>query len=149
MQPSHVPVDEPKPRARRRTLIVGALVVLGLVIAGTAVALSLTNLSTQYISLFNAPTASSHFTVSSYDTKVKGHDTVDVSVTVANSDTAAAHTANVYIQLVDSTGAQIANATVATGTVAASSSGSVYHSFSGTNYAVNYDHTFLSIHDTS
>ncbi len=131
--------------------IVTAVFVVGLVIgsAGVAAGLSLTTLGVEQISLFDSQTAASDLNIQSYDTTVTGADSVDVALNLTNTDATNAHEASVTVQLVDSTGAVIAESTQQTGSVAGGGSYSTTYSFTGTDLASNYEETFIVIDQTA
>ncbi len=131
--------------------IVVAVFVVGLVIgsAGVAAGLSMTTLDIEKISLFDSQTADSDFSITSYDTTVTGADSVDVAVTLDNTDTANAHEADVTVQLVDSNGEVIAESTQQTGNVTGGGSYSTTYSFTGTDLASDYEETFIVIDQTN
>lgn len=109
----------------------------------------MTTLDVDKISLFDSQTADSDFSITSYDTTVIGQDSVDVSVTLSNTDTANAHEADATVQLVDSTGAVLAESTKQTGSVAASGTYSTTYSFTQTDLATNYEETFVIVDQTA
>ena len=131
--------------------IVAGIFVVGLVIgsAGVAAGLSMTTLDVDKISLFDSQTADSDFSITSYDTTVTGQDSVDVSVTLNNTDSVNAHEGDATVQLVDSTGTVLAESTQQTGSVAGGGSFSTTYSFTQTGLASNYEETFVVVDQTA
>ena len=131
--------------------IVAGIFVVGLVIgsAGVAAGLSMTTLDVDKISLFDSQTADSDFSITSYDTTVTGQDSVNVSVTLSNTDTVNAHQSDATVQLVDSTGTVLAESTKQTGSVTASGTYSSTYSFTQTGLASNYEETFVVVDQTA
>lgn len=115
----------PSPRAdgrrqkRKRTISVRlASVLLVLAVAGTAVALTQTTLPAELLDLWNTQYQPTDFTLTAFDTKPQGANKLTIDITLTNTDVAP-HYANVTLYLLNSTGDEILNQTVATGAVAA------------------------------
>ncbi|HET7324615.1 MAG TPA: FxLYD domain-containing protein [Halococcus sp.] len=136
--------------AKRNRRVIGTVFVVGLVVgsAGIAAALTMTDMGTEQISLFNSGTSDSDFTIQSYDTAITGTDSVDVVLTLNNGD-AAAHNASVTVQLLDSSGNVLTESTQETGSVAASETYSTSYNFTGTDLATQYEKTFIVVDQTN
>jgi len=130
----------------RRVIVL--VLVVGLVIGsvGVVAGLSMTKLTAEQIQLWESGTTDSNFNIESYDTHVKGRNTVDVSTELQNKDSSA-HEAQVTVQLLDSNGDEIASKTKPTGSV--SGSGTVSLDYSFDQSASDYHESFIAVNQTS
>lgn len=135
-------------RTPRRTVVVALVAVVVLGAMGTALALSFTNLNPEHISLFGGTTAASNFAVTNLTSTIPSQNVVKIAVTLTNQDTTA-HSATVFVQLLDSSGNAIVNQTLPTGSVAGGAPATLHYTFTGAGFATQYDSSFLSVHDVS
>lgn len=85
---------------------------------GTVMALSVQQLPSHRMSIFNQATEDVQFSIESLQPAVKGKDRIDVKLTLKNTDAGAAHSASVTLQLLDATGSLLAEQVLSTGDVA-------------------------------
>ncbi len=98
-----------------------------------SVAIALTiNTVTERISLWQSTFPDTSFTLQSFRLNPKGANRVEVQITLRNTDTANAHTADVTVQLLNASGDVIAEQTQSTGSVAANGTWSYTFAFTGT-----------------
>lgn len=95
-----------------------------------AVALTMNTLS-ERLGLWQASFPGTDFTLQSFSISPKGPNRVDVPLTLRNTDTASAHTAEVTVQLLDASENIIAEQTQSTGSVAANGTWSYTFTFTG------------------
>lgn len=116
----------------RRPVVKVPLEVVGLALAlsvlGTAVAMSLLDLPVERLSLFRGQVASTDFVVDAFESKPKGMNRVDVSITLRNG-AGTAHTADVTVQLLDAAGALLVEDVKPTGSVAGGASANLAYTF--------------------
>lgn len=138
---------EPRQTGRRTLVGVAAgMLVLGMM--GYGIAITFTDLGTEFISVFTSSTADSNFNVDEYRTTVKGSDRLTVRVTLTNTDTVD-HSANVTVTLLNSTSAELASQSQLTGIVAGGDSVTLTYDFQGTGLASEYDSAIISVRDES
>lgn len=114
---------------------------------GTVAALSTTGLATEKITLLSGEVADSDFIRQSYDTQVKGQQKVDVDLTLENTDSTS-HSANVTVQLLDSSGAILVESTKQTGSIAGGDTYSDRWTFQADNLTSQYAETYIIIDQT-
>lgn len=137
--------------SNRKRLIPIWLVALLIILSstGTAVAFSMNVLPVEHVSLWSGTTQSSNFNVISEQTSFKGPGKITVSITLKNTDASLAHTANVTVTLLDSSGNSLLNLTQSTGSILASAQTSMTFTFSQTGLTSSYSSTFVEIMDTA
>lgn len=136
----------------RRSLVLIAAVTVISGMAGTATALTVDTgtLETQVVSLFSGQTTQSELTIQAYETKFKGKEKIDVSVTIHNpSSSSSAHEGNVTVQLLDANDDLITEATKATDSLDPGTDQDLSYSFSQANLVEQYDETFIIIDQSS
>lgn len=126
---------------------IGAVTMVSAV-AGTATALQFTSLEAPAFDLFGARTEDTAFSVTDLQVRLQGQDKVTVKVTAQNRE-AAAHAANVTVQLRDEADAVLVEATKATGSVGAGESFRDTWRFQQSDLARDYDDVFLWFDQTS
>ncbi len=139
-------------RARRRTTKVSlrlAVLLVSLAVAGTAFALTQTTLTAEQIELFKTQTSVTDFSVSSFTSTPSGDNDLTIDLNLDNDDAGGAHQANVTVNIMDSTGDEIANLTLATGSVAASSLVSLQFVFAQANIVPDYDSAQIVVKQSS
>lgn len=104
--------------SRRVPTHVAAAFILLTAVIGTAVAMDLTTLPAERMTVASSPIQASAFTVGSVQTQFKGFNRIDLAFTLTNKDNSSAHTANAALQLVNAAGDLLAERTV-TATVGA------------------------------
>lgn len=125
------------------------LVVIILLMMGVVVAIAVTELPSEHISLFGVGVTSSVFTITSTDTSFHGPNKITVKMVLSNTDVTNSHSADVTVWLVDASGNNIMNETLPTGSVAGGGSVSLTFSFSSSGITAEYGSTFIQIKDTS
>ncbi len=150
-EPRVVPDPTPGPKkrkagrrrtARRRTTKVSlrlAVLLVSLAVAGTGYALTQTTLTAEQIEIFKTQTLGTDFTVSSFTSTPSGTRKVDIVLKLDNDDPGNPHQANVTVNLLNSTGGEIANKTLATGAVAASGQVTLTFKFNQVNLVAEYE----------
>ncbi len=159
-EPTVVPDPTPGPkkrkagrrrRARRRTTKVSlrlAVLLVSLAIAGTAFALTQTTLTAEQIELFKTQTSTTDFSVSSFTSTPSGDNDLTIDVTLDNDDTNPRQ-ANVTVNIMNPTGDEIANLTLATGSVVASGQVSLQFVFAQANIVPDYDSAQIVVKQSS
>lgn len=119
-------------------------------VAGTALALTITALTGETISLAESTYAASDFTVTGFDTTIVGKNEVQIYFEVTNGD-AAPHFANVTVALLDAVGDVVVGASQvqATGSVAGAAVYSTTLTFSVSGVVAAYSSVFLTIDQSS
>ncbi len=139
-----------KPRRGKRMVSVRLAVLLSvLAVAGTAFALTQTTLTAEQIELFNSQSAVTDFTVSSFTSTPSGDNDLTIEVILDNDDTGSAHFANVTVNIMNSAGDEIANQTLATGSVAASGQVTLTFTFAQANIVPDYDSAQIVVKQSS
>jgi hypothetical protein len=100
------------------------------------------------ISIWGGQIQDTNFALVNIDTKVKGPHRIDIDLELANTDSAP-HSARVTLQLLDSGGNVIAEATQLTGTVAGGAHWTTTFTFTATNIVSSYDRPFLVVKQLS
>ncbi len=139
-------------RARRRTTRVSlrlAVLLVSLAIAGTAYALTQTTLTAEQIELFKTQTSVTDFSVSSFTSTPSGDNDLTIDLDLDNDDSGGAHQANVTVNIMNSTGDEIANLTLATGSVAALGLVSLQFVFAQANIVPDYDSAQIVVKQSS
>ncbi len=145
------PKGERRRRARGRTTKVSlrlAVLLVSLAIAGTAYALTQTTLTAEQIELFKTQTSVTDFSVSSFTSTPSGDNDLTIDLDLNNDDTVT-HQANVTVNILNSTGDEIANLTLATGSVAGSSLVSLQFVFAQANIVPDYDSAQIVVKQSS
>ncbi len=153
------PRKKPSKSRRRKRLKVGkektkitvrlAALLLVLSVAGTTLALTQTTLTTEIIEIFNTNYAASNFTIQSFKTKPQGNNKLIIDITLDNQDSGSAHQANVTVNLINATGDEFMNLTLATGSVAASGSVALNFVFNQANVVTDYQDSQVIIDQSS
>ncbi len=134
----------------KRTIGVRLAVLLVVVaVAGTALALTQTTLTTELIEIFTTQYGTTDFSVASFDTKPQGNNKLTIDITLDNNDGANPHYANVTMNLINATGDEFLNSTQATGSVAASGSWSYSFVFNQANVVPDYQDSQIIIDQSS
>lgn len=139
---------EPR-RAVRQISVRLASVLIALSIMGTALALTQTTLSTQFLELWQSQTSATDFTLSQFTMLPTGDNQINIDITLDNDDSGSAHFANVTVQLLDSSGDHILNSTQATGSVAASSSVVLNYVFTQSGLVAQYEKAQIVVQQSS
>jgi hypothetical protein len=114
-----------------------------------SVAIALTiNTVTERINLWQASFADTSFTLQFFSLSPKGPNRVDVPITLRNTDTASAHSADVTVQLLDASGNVIAEQTQSTGSVAANGTWSYTFTFTGSGIASQVYNVMIIVKQT-
>lgn len=141
---------EPKPSRRKRMVSVRVAVLLSvLAVAGTAFALTQTTLTTEFLEIFTTQYANTDFSIASFDTKPQGNNKLTIDITFDNSDAVNPHFANVTVNLINATGDEFLNLTLATGSVAASGSVALSFVFNQANVVPNYQDSQILVAQSS
>ena len=146
------PKAESRRRARRRTTRVSlrlAVLLVSLAVAGTAYALTQTTLTAEQIELWKSQTLGTDFTVSSFVSSPSGDNDLKIELKLDNDDTVNAHQANVTVNIMNSTGDEIANLTLATGSVPASGQVSLTFDFNQANLVAEYESAQIIVKQSS
>ena len=132
----------------KRRVPLWLVILLLLVSTGSTAAALLINTFNEKISIYSGQVQDSDFQITALETKIKGRNRVDVSLTLKNGDSANAHSADVTVQLLDSNGDVLLEQTENTGNVEAS--GTWTHTFTFTQQGLvsQYDSTFIVIKQT-
>lgn len=125
-----------------------AALLLFVAILGTALALTITPFQIEKINLFGTQIQDTDFSLQEYNTKVKGKNRVDITLTIKNEDTAP-HFANVTVQLLDTAGDVILEQTAATGEVLGGDSWTHTFVFQQTGLVEAYDSSLVIIDQSS
>ncbi len=139
-------------RRRGRTTKVSlrlAVLLVSLAIAGTAYALTQTTLTAEQIEIFKTQTLGTQFTVSSFTSTPSGSRKVDIVLKLDNDDTVNPHQANVTVNILNSTGGEIVNKTLATGAVAASGQVTLTFKFNEVNLVAEYESAQIVVKQSS
>ena len=139
-------------RRRGLPIPIVLIVLLGTNVAIVA-ALTIYALTVQKINLFGGQYQDTQFSITSWDTKIKGKNKVTVDVTVKNTDSSA-HVADVTVQLLDSSGNIIniggdMESTQSTGSLAGGASVTLTFTFMGTGLVSQYDSPLVIVKQTS
>jgi hypothetical protein len=114
-----------------------------------SVAAALTiNIVTEKLSLWQSSFADTSFVLQSFSLTPKGPNRVDVPLTLRNTDTANARTADVTVQLLDASGNVIAEQTVSTGSVAANGTWSYTFTFTEAGIASQVQSVMIIVKQT-
>jgi hypothetical protein len=100
------------------------------------------------INIWGGQIQDTNFDVTGIDTKVKGPNKIEITLTLKNLDTTA-HSATVTLQLLDSNGNVIVENTQQTGSVAGGAEWTYTFSFTQSNLVSAYDRPFLQVKQTS
>ncbi len=145
----------PKSRvaARAISLKLAALLVV-LAVAGTALALTINALTDQDFKLYDQGNTPGSFTVaaaSDIEWVIIDKNSIDIKVTVTNTDGSNAHFANVTVMLLDGSGDLVASGsiTLATGSVAASSTKLLTFDYDVAGIVAAFTEVFVSIDQSS
>jgi hypothetical protein len=115
-----------------------------------SVAIALTiNTTTERISLWQASLPDTQFTLQAFNLNPKGPNRVDVRLTLKNMDTANAHSAEVTVQILDSSKNVIDEKTESTGPVAANDTWTNTFTFTGSGIASQVYSVMIIIKQTS
>lgn len=114
----------------------------------TGVALTVTPVTGNLLSLFSATNGASAFTVTGYTVAFPSVNNMTVTLTLTNGG-GAAHTTDATIFIHNAGGATLANATLPSGSVAGGATGTVTFVFPVANIAANYTSSFIELSDTS
>lgn len=128
----------------KRVVVLVAL----LAIAGTALAISVTNLAVEKISTASGRVAASDLSVTGIDSDVKGKNRLDLEITLTNGDTVA-HRANMTVQVLDAVGDVVAEQTLATPSIAGGAAWSTSIVFNAAGLAADYAETFVILKQTA
>jgi hypothetical protein len=123
-----------KRRVLNRSVPLWLALALALAVAlpvSVAVALTINSI-TEKLGLWQSTFADTSFTIQSFSLRPRGPNRVDVQLTLGNTDTANAHSADVTVQLLDASGNVIADQTQSTGSVAANGTWTYTYTFTGT-----------------
>ena len=142
--------EEIRPRRRKRMVSLRVAVLLAvLAVAGTAFALPQTTLTTEFLEIFNTQYAATDFSMASFDTKPQGNNKLTIDLTLDNNDAVNPHFANVTVNLINATGDEFLNLTLATGIVAASGSIALKFVFNQANVVVDYQNSQILVVQSS
>jgi hypothetical protein len=125
-----------------------AVLLMVLAICVTAYALTIRALQIEKINVWGGQIQDTNFDVTGIDTKFKGPNKVEVTLTLKNLDTAA-HSATVTLQLLDSNGNVIVEDTQQTGNVAGGAEWTYTFSFTQPSLVSAYDRPFLQVKQLS
>ena len=128
---------------------VGLLALVGILLPMVTYAMTVTLLPALHISLFSSQITASEFSITSSGMSVNGPNKVTVKLTLTNTDTVNSHSADVTVELLNSSSDQITNSTQSTGIVAASQSISLSFVFKASNIAAETTNYFVVVSDTS
>ncbi len=120
-----------------------------LAVAGTAFALTQTTLTTEFLEIFTTQYANTDFSIASFDTKPQGNNKLTIDITFDNSDAVNPHFANVTVNLINATGDEFLNLTLATGSVAASGSVALSFVFNQAYVVPNYQDSQILVAQSS
>ncbi len=146
------PKAERRRRARRRATRISlrlAVLLVSLAIAGTAYALTQTTLTAEQIEIFKTQTLGTDFTVSSFTSTPSGTRKVDIVLKLDNDDTVNPHQANVTVNILNSTGGEIATLTKDAGSVAASGQVTLTFKFNQPNLVAEYESAQIVVKQSS
>jgi SLAP domain-containing protein len=114
-----------------------------------SVAAALTiNSITERLGLWQSAFESTSFTIQSFRLNPKGANRVEVPLTLRNTDTESAHSAEVTVQLLDSSGNVITEQTQSTGSVAANGSWSYTFVFTGSGITSQVHSVMIIVRQT-
>lgn len=125
------------------------LVIIIILMMGVAVAIAITELPSEHISIFGENIEPSVFSITSYSTSFHGSNKITVKLTLFNTDSTNSHSADVTVYLEAANGDNIMNETLPTGTVTAGGSVSLTFVFTQASITAEYNSTFIQIKDTS
>ncbi len=142
----------PKSRVRARAIslkLASLLVVLA--VAGTALALTITSLTAEDFTFYDQANVEGDFTVTAQSWDIIDKNSIDISVTVTNGDSGAAHFANITVMLLDGAGDLVASGslTIATGSVAASGTDVNVFSYDVAGIVAAFVDVFIEIDQSS
>ncbi len=135
-------------KERTKITVRFAALLLVLSVAGTALALTQTTLTTELIEIFTTSYGTTDFSITDFNTKPQGNNKITIDVTVKNNG-GAAHYANVTVNLINATGDEFLNLTQATGSVAASGSITLSFIFTQANVVPDYQDSQIIIDQSS
>lgn len=141
------PRRTPRKGVRTISLRLAALLMI-LAVAGTAFAVTQTSLSTEFFELWQSQSQATDFTVTDFTFTPSGDNNVTIDLTLHNDDTIA-HFANVTVQLLNSTGDVILEATQATGSVAGGADLPMTFNFSQTGLVADYEKSQIVVVQSS
>ncbi len=135
-------------REERKITVRLTALLLVLSVAGTALALTQTTLTTELIDIFTSQYGNTAFSITDFATKPQGNNQLTINVTVQNND-AVAHYANVTVNLINATEDEFLNSTQATGSVAASGSITLSFIFTQANVVSDHQNSQIIINQSS
>jgi hypothetical protein len=139
-----------KSRVLNRSVPLWLALALALAVAlPVSVATALTiNSITERLGLWQSAFADTSFAVQSFRLNPKGSNRVEVPLTLRNTDTSNAHSADVTVQLLDASGNVITEQTQSTGSVAANSVWSYTFVFTGTGITSQVHSVMIIVRQT-
>ena len=117
-------------------------------IASTAAALTIYMLNIEEIDLWGGRYQHTKFTVTYFETKIKGKNKIEIALTLKNTGSKT-HSAVVTVQLLDSNGDVILESETTTGDVSGGDSWTHKFTFYQKDLVSQYDQPFLVIKQTS
>ncbi len=117
-------------------------------VVGTTLALTIKALTIEKINIWGGQIQDTNFDIIEIDTKIKGPNKIDISITLRNTD-AATHSARVTLQLLDDNDNVIVEATQLTGDVAGGATWTYTFSFSQQGLVSEYNRPFLVVKQLS
>ena len=117
-------------------------------IVSTAAALTIYMLTIEEIDLWGGQYQHTKFTVTSFETKIKGKNKVEITLTLKNTGSQT-HSATVTMQLLESNGDVILESEANTGDISGGDSWTYKFTFYQKDLVSQYDQPFLVIEQTS
>jgi len=131
----------------KKRLLLWLSVILVLSLVSTATALTVQSMS-EKMNIWSGTTQNTNFGLTQLEAKIKGKNKVDIKVALLNTDTAA-HSANVTIQLLDSSGDVILEQDATTGSVNGGASWTSTLSFTQAGLVSQYSEALVIVKQTS
>jgi hypothetical protein len=140
-----------KRRVLNRSVPLWLALALVLVVAlPVSVAAALTiNTITERLGLWQSAFESTSFTIQSFRLNPRGANRVEVPLTLKNTDTSSAHSAEVTVQLLDAGGNLVAEQTQSTGPVASDGTWSHTFIFTGTGITSSVKSVMIIVRQTN
>ncbi len=136
----------------KKTVSVKVVALLAfLAIVGTAVALTITSLTDEDLTLYDQGNTEGDFTVTDILWDMTDKNSIDITVEVTNGDGADPHQANITVMLLDGSGDLVASGdiTIATGVVVASGTDTNVFSYSVVGIVAAFEEVFIEIDQSS
>lgn len=136
-------------KVMKRTLPIWAVLLILATMIPAVYAMTITALPSLRISIFTGSVSASNFSIQSQNVQFQGANRAKITLVLQNTDTTAAHSANVTVTIQDSAGNPVYVYFQLTGTIAASSTVTLTQTVSQAGITAAYSSLFVQVEDLS